>query len=310
MSLKRKAADIAAAEAKKPKANSSITSFFGPPKTNPSTSSTNPSNPPTEPAASAKFDKEKWIAGLSAEQKTLLKLEIETLHESWLAVLKDEITSKSFLDLKKFLKSEAESGKKIFPPSEDVYSWFVLFLSLPFASQKKKLMLAAKKVETHAPLDRKSSHIGPGPLPQPQPSPRPLLLRPPSHPRPAVPPKHLQSAEKRVSVFRTPAKQRRSADPLGRPRRFAAQHLPHCPRPRSKFPRRQRLGEVYAESHRCGVRQTYTWSGVFGLGQSGAKEVCRCQWNKALRAQERASQSVERAQGIRKFSRLRFFFAG
>jgi uracil-DNA glycosylase len=125
MSLKRKAADIAAAEAKKPKANSSITSFFGPPKPNPSTSSTNPSKGSTDPAPALKFDKEKWIAGLTEEQKTLLKLEIETLHESWLAVLKDEITTKSFLDLKKFLKSEAESGKKIFPPSEDVYSWCV-----------------------------------------------------------------------------------------------------------------------------------------------------------------------------------------
>lgn len=125
MSLKRKAADIAAADAKKPKANASITSFFGPPKSNPSTSSTNPSKGPTDPAPALKFDKEKWIASLTEEQKTLLKLEIETLHESWLAVLKDEITTKSFLDLKKFLKSEAESGKKIFPPSEDVYSWSV-----------------------------------------------------------------------------------------------------------------------------------------------------------------------------------------
>lgn len=55
----------------------------------------------------------------------MLKLEIETLDESWLAVLKEEITTKSFLDLKKFLKSEAEAGKKIFPPSQDVYSWYV-----------------------------------------------------------------------------------------------------------------------------------------------------------------------------------------
>lgn len=132
MSLKRKAADIAAAEAKKPKANSSITSFFGPPKSTTSTSSTNPSKGPVDsaPAPAVKFDKEKWVAGLSEEQKALLKLEIETLHESWLAVLSSTITTKSFLDLKKFLKSEAEAGKKIFPPSEDVYSWYV-WSSLP-----------------------------------------------------------------------------------------------------------------------------------------------------------------------------------
>ncbi|KAG9527119.1 hypothetical protein KCV07_g60, partial [Aureobasidium melanogenum] len=55
MSLKRKAADIAAAEAKKPKANSSITSFFGPPKSNPSSSSANPSKGPTDPVPALKL---------------------------------------------------------------------------------------------------------------------------------------------------------------------------------------------------------------------------------------------------------------
>jgi len=120
--LKRKAADLAAAEAKKPKANGSITSFFGAPKSNPSTSSTNPSHPPVEPAP-VPFDKEEWIKGLSDEQRSLLKLEIETLHESWLSVLKDQVTSKSFLSLKRFLKEEGEKGTKIFPPLEDVYSW-------------------------------------------------------------------------------------------------------------------------------------------------------------------------------------------
>jgi uracil-DNA glycosylase len=53
----------------------------------------------------------------------LLKLEINTLHESWLAHLKDELITKEFLDLKRFLKREVESGKKIFPESKDVYSW-------------------------------------------------------------------------------------------------------------------------------------------------------------------------------------------
>jgi uracil-DNA glycosylase len=129
MSLKRKAADIAAADAKKPKVNSSITSFFGPPKTATSKSSQSSTDAASAlaPVPAAKFDKDKWVAALGEEQRTLLKLEIGTLHESWLAVLKDEITSKSFLDLKRFLKSEAEAGNKIFPPSEDVYSWYCLF---------------------------------------------------------------------------------------------------------------------------------------------------------------------------------------
>lgn len=128
MSLKRKTTEIATEAAKKPKANGSITSFFGQPKTNPPSSSTNPSNPPSSPTAPSTkptpFDKEAWIAKLTPEQKDLLKLEIETLHESWLAALKDEVTSKEFLDLKRFLKSETATGKtKIFPPPEDIYSW-------------------------------------------------------------------------------------------------------------------------------------------------------------------------------------------
>ena len=121
--IKRKATDLAAADAKKPKANSSITSFFGQPKPVNPGESKNPSNldiPSKKP-----FDKEAWIAKLSDEQKELLKLEIETMHESWLPYLKDELVTTSFLDLKRFLKREKEAGKTIFPPLEDVYSWFV-----------------------------------------------------------------------------------------------------------------------------------------------------------------------------------------
>lgn len=83
------------------------------------------------PAASTftpaiKFDKAKWVESLSAEKKDLLALEIQYLHESWLGPLKDEITSPSFLELKRFLKREHEAGKQIFPPAPDVYSWWVL----------------------------------------------------------------------------------------------------------------------------------------------------------------------------------------
>ena len=132
MSLKRKAVDLAADAAKKPKANASITAFFGQPKVNASSSakSNGSSQPASSPAAAeadtpavAKFDKDAWVAKLSAEQRELLKLEIETLDESWLAVLKDEVASREFLDLKKFLRKEAEAGKTIYPPSKDVYSW-------------------------------------------------------------------------------------------------------------------------------------------------------------------------------------------
>lgn len=131
--LKRKAGELATEAAKKPKANASITSFFKQPaavskpagataQTSPLSSSTNPSTADA-PVAAPEFDKEKWLEKLSSEQKELLKLEIETLHESWLAQLKDEILTKDFLELKRFLKKEKESGKTIFPPMEDVYSW-------------------------------------------------------------------------------------------------------------------------------------------------------------------------------------------
>lgn len=96
--------------------------------------------PPLETATSAalpKFDKEKWVAKLTPEQKELLSLEIETLHESWLAQLKDEVVTKEFLDLKRFLKTEKEAGQKVFPPEKEIYSWFVL----PFFHSNSKIIL-------------------------------------------------------------------------------------------------------------------------------------------------------------------------
>lgn len=114
MSLKRKAADLAST-AKKPRADASITSFFSAPAPSSSTA-------PGSTAALLKFDKAKWVESLTTEQRELLTLEIETLHESWLAVLKDEVRSPEFLALKRFLSDERKT-RKIFPPEKDVYSW-------------------------------------------------------------------------------------------------------------------------------------------------------------------------------------------
>ncbi|KAF2851257.1 uracil-DNA glycosylase [Plenodomus tracheiphilus IPT5] len=113
--LKRKAAAAAADASKKPKTNGSITAFFGAPKPNP--------NSPAKTGAAAKFDRDAWIAGLDGEQKELLQLELDTLHESWLPHLKDVLVNPQFLELKRFLKKELSSGKTVFPPMEDVYSW-------------------------------------------------------------------------------------------------------------------------------------------------------------------------------------------
>lgn len=163
--LKRKAGDSATSTAKKPKANATITSFFSSPSSTAkpaaaaasTASSTVPSSPTTllddasqkstasttattasmfssaaaapPPAEAAaplpKFDKGKWVEKLTPEQKDLLALEIASLDETWLSQLKDEIVTKDFLDLKRFLKKEHENGKKIFPPAADVYSWCV-----------------------------------------------------------------------------------------------------------------------------------------------------------------------------------------
>ncbi|KAJ0351460.1 hypothetical protein COL154_004689 [Colletotrichum chrysophilum] len=115
--LKRKAGTLSSADSKKPKQDGSIMSFFGAPKPVAKGSAAAADTP------APKFDKVKWVAGLTAEQKELLQLEIDTLHESWLAHLKDEVTSKEFLDLKRFLNRETSAGRKWFPPKEDVYSW-------------------------------------------------------------------------------------------------------------------------------------------------------------------------------------------
>ncbi|KAH6650262.1 uracil-DNA glycosylase-like protein [Chaetomium tenue] len=116
--LKRKAGAEAGAEAKKAK-QGNIMSFFGAPKASP-TSVSSAAAPEPMPA---KFDKAKWAASITPEQRGLLKLEIDTLHESWFALLKEELITKEFLELKKFLKREAAAGKTVFPPQEDIYSW-------------------------------------------------------------------------------------------------------------------------------------------------------------------------------------------
>ncbi|KAG6011652.1 hypothetical protein E4U43_008195 [Claviceps pusilla] len=110
------------AETKKSKPNGSIVSFFAAVPKPASASAGNAAAASSTPPA-VKFDKNKWMGGLTAEQKKLLQLEIDTLDESWLAHLKDDITSKEFLDLKRFLDKETSCGKKWFPPREDVYSW-------------------------------------------------------------------------------------------------------------------------------------------------------------------------------------------
>ena len=122
--LKRKAELTAAAnDPKKPKKDSSLTSFFGAPKIVSSSTNGAANTSANAQGAAPKFDKDKWVSTLNAEQKDLLKLEIDTLHPTWLAHLKDEVVTPGFLNLKRFLNREIETGQTIFPPLEEVYSW-------------------------------------------------------------------------------------------------------------------------------------------------------------------------------------------
>jgi len=107
----------AATDSKKTK-TSSITSFFGAPKAKPAANAKPASVVPSN------FNKQKWVDSLTPEQRTLLQLEINTMDESWLARLKEEMVTPEFLELKRFLKKEKDSGVKIFPPENEVYSWY------------------------------------------------------------------------------------------------------------------------------------------------------------------------------------------
>lgn len=107
-----------AVDSKKPKGNGSITSFFGPPKAKVKTAE--PKSPAAPPS---NFNKQKWVGSLTPEQTELLQLEIDTLDDSWLAQLKEELVTPEFLALKRFLRKEKQSGAKIFPPENEIYSW-------------------------------------------------------------------------------------------------------------------------------------------------------------------------------------------
>ncbi|ODM15907.1 hypothetical protein SI65_08748 [Aspergillus cristatus] len=106
-----------ATDSKKTK-TSSITSFFGAPKAKPTNANAKPAS-----VVPSNFNKQKWVDSLTPEQRTLLQLEIDTMDESWLARLKEELVTPEFLELKRFLKKEKDSGVKIFPPENEIYSW-------------------------------------------------------------------------------------------------------------------------------------------------------------------------------------------
>ncbi|KAF9046882.1 uracil-DNA glycosylase [Hymenopellis radicata] len=67
---------------------------------------------------------------LSESERALLQLECESMGNSWLKLLKDEIKKPYFVQLKKFLWDEGVRGvsdsllpPKVYPPAKDIYSW-------------------------------------------------------------------------------------------------------------------------------------------------------------------------------------------
>lgn len=103
-----------------------------PPRSQPQDKATAPSSSPVSAkshfskavSSISSWNKDQWVSGLPAETKELLQLEIDTLEDSWLEVLRFEIMKPYFLSLKKFLRTCKDSqGPAIYPPENDIYSW-------------------------------------------------------------------------------------------------------------------------------------------------------------------------------------------
>lgn len=69
------------------------------------------------------FDKDAWAKTLTESQRRLLRLELETMHVSWLAELKDVLITPQFLSLKEFLEREKKDKRTVYPAEADIYSW-------------------------------------------------------------------------------------------------------------------------------------------------------------------------------------------
>lgn len=139
MGPKRKATEAAAAaSAKKPKVNGTITNFFTKPAASAkktTTASTTAGDISSDGApnsitdvhqtstSTSTWNKDAWVKTLTPQNRALLELEIKTMDVTWLRELKDELVSTHFINLKKFLQSEKDTGQKVYPAEEDIYSW-------------------------------------------------------------------------------------------------------------------------------------------------------------------------------------------
>ncbi|KAL8277547.1 hypothetical protein RQP46_009979 [Phenoliferia psychrophenolica] len=85
-------------------------------------------SPPTRASFLASLSSEP-SGGRTVSDRDLLGLEAETMDESWLALLQDELRKEYFLKLKAFLWTEGVRGAgdskkgKVFPAAGDIYAW-------------------------------------------------------------------------------------------------------------------------------------------------------------------------------------------
>lgn len=125
-----------------------------------------------------------------------------------------------------------------------------------------------------------------------------MLLGAPSDAGPAVAQERLHCTQARLQRLRAAAAQRRPADPVGGPRRAAAQRVPDGARARGQQPRGQGVGALHAKGRRRRREGAQAGCRVPGVGQPGAEALCGRQRDQASRAQERASEPVERRKGV------------
>lgn len=75
-----------------------------------------------EESTSVSDAKKNFQESLSSLLKETLKLEIDTIEDSWFAQLSSEFKQPYFIKLKQFVNKE-QATQTIFPPANDIYSW-------------------------------------------------------------------------------------------------------------------------------------------------------------------------------------------
>ena len=78
---------------------------------------------PTPTKTAPIFSKPAPVPTIAEDQSDPLSLERQTMDPEWFQRLEPELRSDYFGQLKRFLASEQQSGKKIYPPKHLIYSW-------------------------------------------------------------------------------------------------------------------------------------------------------------------------------------------